>query len=345
MATTTIPNEVIMKAWAKNTWEAAIEETFFNKFTGRDAGSVIQIKEELAKGAGMSINIPLLMQLNGPGVLGDNTLEGNEEALTYRSFDVFLQRVRNAVRIAGKYEEHKTQINMRQDAKTQLARWLADYIDKSIFAVLTGIMPTGFTTTTFPFPLSDPTSDRVIYGGGKTSEGAITPADKFTADMIGVAKRKALEDKSKRMHTIHDQGRDLFIMVIDPYQARDLRNDTKWLRAQELANVRGEKNPIFSGALGLYDGVIIHESTRVPRTDTGASDGKVGHAVFLGAQAVVFAEGENPEWVEDTFDYGNQWGTSFGRMFGLQKAQFKFDGSNNTDFGVINVITSSAADA
>ena len=95
----------------------------------------------------------------------------------------------------------------------------------------------------------------------------------------------------------------------------------------------------------MYEGVIVHECTRVPRTATGKSGAKVGHALFLGAQAAVFAQGGAPEWAEDTFDYKNKWGTAFGRMFGLKRSQFKFDGVNDTDFGVINVITSSADDA
>ncbi|MBQ6004810.1 MAG: hypothetical protein IJL14_01005 [Selenomonadaceae bacterium] len=32
------------------------------------------------------------------------------------------------------------------------------------------------------------------------------------------------------------------------------------------------------------------------------------------------------------------------RMFGLKKAQFKYDGNTLTDFGCINVLTSSADD-
>ena len=135
-----------------------------------------------------------------------------------------------------------------------------------------------------------------------------------------------------------------YVMVIDPYQARDLRQDPRWLEAQQHANIRGEKNPIFSGAMGVYEGVVIHEHLRVPRTDTGSGGAKVGHALFLGAQACIFAEGAPPRWEEDTFDYGNEYGVSIDRMFGLKKAQFAYDGITPTDFGVINVMTSSAGD-
>ena len=119
--------------------------------------------------------------------------------------------------------------------------------------------------------------------------------------------------------------------------------------AQQYANVRGEKNPIFSGSLGMYDGVIIHQCNRVLRTNSGATSTggtqtKVGHALFLGAQAAVFAEGEAPRWIEKAFDYDNKAGFAISRMYGIKKSQFAFDGTNLTDYGVINVLTSSTDD-
>ena len=134
-------------------------------------------------------------------------------------------------------------------------------------------------------------------------------------------------------------------MIIDQYQARDLMKDARWLEAQQYANIRGEKNPIFTGALGMYNGVVIHQCNRVLRTDTGASNTKVGHALFLGAQAAVMAVGNNPRWDEKTFDYGNQYGVSFGRMFGIKKSAFDYDGDGMaTDYGCVNVMTSSVDD-
>ena len=94
----------------------------------------------------------------------------------------------------------------------------------------------------------------------------------------------------------------------------------------------------------MYEGVVVHENELIPRTATGASSAKVGHALFLGAQAAIMAVGKEPTWEEDTFDYGNQIGVAYGRIFGIEKAQFKFDGTNLTDFGCINVLTASADD-
>lgn len=346
MADTRIPIELVLKTWAKKAWEAGWHNAFFEKFTGSDARSIIHVKEELAKGPGTSINIPLLLPLNEAGVLDDSTLEGNEEALEYRSFDVYIHQIRHAVRLTGRFEEKKTQINMRKDAQTSLAEWLGMYIDRSLFAVLTGVTPKWAETdpTKFPFPVTPPTAGRIITAGAGTTEAAITPGDTFSTELIGQAKRLALADEDTAVRPIKVNGKDTYVMVIDQYQARDLKLDQKWIDAQQYANVRGENNPIFSGALGIYDGVVIHESNRVPRTQTGASNAMVGHALFLGAQAAVFAEGESPRWVEKKFDYDNKYGVSLSRMFGVQKSQFKYDGTNEMDFGVINVLTSSMDD-
>lgn len=349
MALTTIPNELILQAWAKSTWDFGKKESYFNKFMGTSHDSIIQIQEDLSRGKGTSITVSLLMSLNGAGVIEDKQLENKEEQMNYRSCKVYLSRIRNAVRLAGRFEEQKTQEKMRTDMHQVLSEWLARYFDLSIFSVLTGTNPPFYTAgVELPYTIEPPTANRILYGGTATSENSITAADVFDTTLIGKARRMAQEDELTAVKPIRIDGRDTYVMVIDPYQARDLRRDEKWLEAQEHANIRGEKNPIFSGAMGIYEGVVIHECLRVPRTKTGsgtgASKAMVGHALFLGAQACILAEGSPPRWVEKEFDYDNQVGVSIDRMFGLKKAQFKYDGTNLTDFGCINVLTSSADD-
>ncbi len=326
--TITVAPNLVQEAWAKATFAAGVEKTFFNKFMGTAPTSIVQVKEELQKEAGDKMTIPLLMPLSGAGVTGDNILEGNEEQLIYRDFSVTIDQLRNAVRLTGKMDEKKTQINMRQDAKTALAEWLATTIDDKIFTALS----------------TNPTSDRTVYAGSATSESDIAAGDTFSTSIIGKAKRIATAKLTEQVKPVKVNGSDMYVMIVDQWQARDLQNDEKWINAQLHANIRGEKNPIFTGALGMYDGVIIHQNNRVLRTATGNGGGKVGHALFLGAQAAVFAEGAAPFWEEDEFDYKNKVGFAIGRIFGIAKTQFKFDGTNLTDFGCINVLTSSADD-
>lgn len=64
-----------------------------------------------------------------------------------------------------------------------------------------------------------------------------------------------------------------------------------------------QDNPIFSGALGVYNGVVLHEWTRLPTAATGTNAASCRRAVFCGAQAVSMAWGqgnsETPKYVED----------------------------------------------
>ena len=342
---TTIAPELVLKAWAKATWDFGRKDSYFKKFMGHGRDSIIQVQEDLSRGKGTSIEVSLLMPLNGAGVIEDKELEGKEERMNYRSCTVYLSRIRNAVRLEGRFEEQKTQERMRQDMRKVLSGWLSRYFDLSIFAVLTGTQPPfALNGEDLPYTIEAPTADRMLFAGGKTDEASITPADIFDTSLIGKARRMAQADELTAVQPIRIDGRETYVMVIDPYQARDLRRDPKWIEAQEHANVRGEKNPIFSGAMGIYEGVVIHECLRVPRTETGSGGARVGHALFLGAQACILAEGEAPRWNEKNFDYENQYGVAIERMFGLKKAQFKYDGTNWTDFGCINVLTSSEDD-
>ena len=144
-------------------------------------------------------------------------------------------------------------------------------------------------------------------------------------------------------------GNEYFVCFLHPYQVTDLRTDTtsgNWFDVQSKAMQGGRvsDNPIFTGALGVYNGVILHEANRVPLTSTTtSSNSNTRRALLCGAQAGVVGFGrENGmnrmTWQEELFDYGNQLGVSAGAIFGVKKTRF-----NNKDFGTIVVPTYAAA--
>lgn len=323
-----VPTELVKQYWAEKTIKAAMNNIFFGKFTGTDANSIIQVDENLAKSKGDKAWFNLLLKLNGDPITGDNELEGNEQDLTYKAFGVTIDQKRWGVKSSGRMEEQKSVLKMREDAKAALETQIAEWLDKEIFKVLT----------------ANPTSNRVIYAGGKSSEGDITSTDVFNTDIIGMAKRKA-QMADPIIRTVNVEGGNYYVMVIDPYQARDLKKDEKWFNAQKDANIRGLKNPIFSGALGIWDKVVVHEAETCPRTKTGSASAMVGHALLLGPQAGVIARAVRPHWDEDTFDYHNKWGIAISQILGVAKSKYTLPSVGETDFATINVITSSADDS
>jgi len=142
-------------------------------------------------------------------------------------------------------------------------------------------------------------------------------------------------------------GEKKYVLLLHPYQVTDLRQNTntgQWVDIQKAAAAsQGSGNPIFTGALGEYNGVVMHSHRNVVRfSDYGAGGAlPAARALFLGAQAAVLAFGNGGgqtvarySWKEELFDYGNQLGVAAGSIFGVKKSVF-----NSKDFGVIALDT------
>lgn len=203
----------------------------------------------------------------------------------------------------------------------------------------TDLRYTGGNSTTAP------TSNNIYYANGHASEASVASASAsnvFKLSFLDVAVEKA-RTNSPLIRPIKLNGEDKFLCFLHPYQVTDLRQNTatgQWLDIQKaaMAGMQSSKSPIYTGALGEYNGVILHESTRVPFVTAG-----VYRAVFSGAQAGAIAFGQNNgpnmfTWVEELFDYGNQLGVSAGTIFGTKKMVF-----NSQDFGTIVIATYAAA--
>ena len=326
MATTSILSaNMIQKLWAKQLYADVMADLYFENhgFIGEGPGSIIQKKTELSKQAGDTITFGLTYKLSGNGVSGDSTLEGSEEAITGHDMSVTVNQLRNGVRLAGRMEEQKAPYNMRQDAKDKLKTWMSEKIEKTFFTTL-GTSPSS--------------TRRVLTSADHSSIGTLDNTDLVTCEFISRAKRVA-QLASPKIRPVRIKGKDHFVLVLHPYAARDLKKDSTWLAAQEYANVRGEDNPLFSGAIGMWDGVIVHEHDMVLTGTDGAASARVGYNLFLGQQAGVWAVAEEPYWREKEFDYENQIGFATGIIHGFAKTTF-----NSVDYGMVTIVSSAAAD-
>jgi hypothetical protein len=123
--------------WSRDTWRYARNMSFVNKFLGSDENSMIQRITELKKDEkGARAVITLLADLEGDGVAGDRTLEGNEEAM--KSYDqvIRIDQLRHANRHEGRMADQKSVLDFRKNSKNVLAYWLADRIDQMAFLTL-----------------------------------------------------------------------------------------------------------------------------------------------------------------------------------------------------------------
>lgn len=285
--------------------------------------TVVEVKRELQKNPGDRVRFTLLRKLSSSGVAGDTQMEGAEEALAYYSDDVTIDQRRNAVRLAGRMTERRVAFNMRMDAKNQLRTWMAETIDDDIFS--------GFALS--------PAATRTVYAANRTSVATLTASDTIGVALIdrlqGIAKKVAPKIWPTRV-----DGMDLYVLVMHTDVSYDLRQTFStsapaWASIQQYANVRGQQNPMFLGALGFWGGqCILHEHEKVPVATDGGSGGDVPWAsnMFLGRQAACFAWGAPAEAWEKEFDYGARHGFCVGAIWGFKKSVF-----NTVDHGYLEL--------
>ncbi len=353
-----VNSPVAVKLWSRKLSQEALKQTWMYRFIGNDDNALIQLLDDTQKGPGDRITVPLRMQLTALGVQGDSTLEGNEEALQVYTDNLFINQLRNAVRSGGKMSEQRVPFSVREQAQIGLSDWYAGVFDLGFFNQLAGAttQPDGVTLTDTRQSANNtptaPSTNNVYYANGVANDTQVmsaTASNVMKLTFIDFALQKA-KLNSPCIRPIKMMGEDYYVLFLHPYQITDLRINTnagQWFDIQKAAMTGGEitKNPIFTGAMGMYNNVIIHESTRVPQVNTLAADTNWGvyRGILAGAQAAVLAFGQDSagnkvSWVEELFDYGNQLGVAAGMIWGGKKTVF-----NSQDFGVIVISTSGAA--
>lgn len=349
--------------WSMDLWKQARNFSFINKFAGSGPNAMVTHVTELKKSEkGARAVITLLADLQGDGVAGDRTLEGNEEAMQTADQVIRIDQLRHANRHEGRMADQKSVVEFRGNSRDVLAYWLSDRIDQLSFLTMSGVAYTqknnGVVRTGSDLPFLEfaadvaaPTNLRVgrwdgtaksFVVGGATS--AVASADTPMWELFVQLKAYA---KDQYIRGVKDSdGQETYHAFLTPQAMARLKLDSTFMLNVRHAMERGDKNPLFSGSTVKIDGIYFHEFRHVYNTGAAASGSKWGgggtvdgcQILFCGAQALGMADINNPEWVEKGFDYENQQGISVGKILGFLKPKFNSIYSGNTvqDFGVIS---------
>jgi N4-gp56 family major capsid protein len=349
-------------------------ESYFNrKFMGRgaDAQAPIQMLDSLENDAGDTISYDLVMQLKMQPVEGDQILRGKEEDLKFYTDMVLIDQMRGGVNTGGKMTRKRTIHDLRAVARVRQSEWWARVFDELFFMYLGGtrgvnadfIYPltyTGFAGN----PFVAPDTNHILFGGAAgafaTSDAGINNTDGMTRDVIERASARAAvmgggTSGIPAIEPVRIDGEDHYVTVMHPYQEYALRSDTTtagWLEVQKAAAAaEGRNNPIFKGALGMINDVVLHSHKAIPNITGLFSIGVNAYrALFMGRQAAVVAFGSPGtglrfDWNEETEDRGNQVVITTSSICGIKKTSFNtvVNGApQQSDFGVIALDTYAA---
>lgn len=368
MSTTSygVNDALAVKLWSKALDHEALKYTEIGPLIGNDANSIIHRKTETEKSAGDRVTFGIRMQLSGAGFTENQVAEGNGESLTTYSDNLLINELGHVVGVKSEntIDQQRVPFNLRAEARGGLADWWAKRYSVSFFNQVCGYTVQNDTRFSGLNAVIAPSSTRIIRQSSRANDESLVAADTFTIDLIDKAKEAAITATPKiRPVMIRGGGggngrrdfnatlTDKYVIYLHAYQITDLRKNTstgQWLDITKAAytGLSTTSNPIYSGAVGEYNGVIIRQAFDVTTgvsSATGADVATVRRAVLLGGQAAMigFGQKNSPNkfrWNEELFDHKRRLEVSAWSILGLKKTQF-----NSVDYGVIVVATYAVA--
>lgn len=360
MADTNVASGLTVQQWDDKFFMEYLTENRFAREMGTSENAIIQVKEDLTKKKGDRVHFSLINKLTQDAITGSNTLEGNEEEMTSRSFYVTVNKRRNGVRVS-EIDEQYSAIDLRNGAKTALKEWSLKDTESLIIKALASINGVAYGSATEAQKdawLVD-NADRVLFGAARSNNAANdhsaalaqcdTTADLLTPESLSLCKRIASTYANPKIRPIREDaeaGRKFYIYYAHPLAFDQLKKNSTITQAQREVQLTMENNRLFQGGDIYWDGIIVKEITdmydTLTLTGVGGSSATVVPGFLVGAQAVGVAYAKRWQSKEQTFDYGDKKGVAIESIYGIEKMRFgsgESDTADPKDHGVITHYT------
>lgn len=326
---------------------------------------------------GNNFRVPFVDELLDAGARGNVKFNATEEELKKLSMFVKVDVIQHSVPSTETVLNPTSANKFRTTATNKLKNWGVRKFDNIVISAFT----------------ADCTN---IVACGHHTDGTtanIEVTDKFSLDDVSEAKRRAEQgfaydasgnkiDVPQLLPFRQEENAQLgyfetlnyYVMWIGSDAESDLKQDPNWVNAQKEAKERGGNNPLFTGSLGFWDGVLLLpfktanlRQSGILRSDSSAFtgfsnvkkydltkyNGKLGIAteinLFLGAGAGVIAVDQPAnfyDWADKDDPRFMKAGTDKVFAFGKTRYSSKDNDDllednvyNNKDFGVIAVVS------
>ncbi|MBP9838884.1 MAG: N4-gp56 family major capsid protein [Proteobacteria bacterium] len=326
-------NALTKKAWDEKLFRESELDTFFSDYKSTKKDSIVWVKDELSKGQGDQVTFGLRTLLEGAGQTGDSFLEGKEEKIKTYDDSVTLEQYRHAVRRKGRLSKKRAMFSIDDEMKEALMEWMRAKKDQlCVDAILDAPTRVAYQVSgTFTVATSAATAATAMHA----SNTLITP--KLISQIRTYARTGGMVNGKRRFMPVKPimiGGKSYNGLIVPEDVLNDLFNNAEMQTANREARERDIDNPLFQSADLIYNGVLIRGYEKMPTLSTGGAGGNVnyGKCVFLGAQSLIWANGEREETVTETFDFGNEVGVATGMICKVKKPKF-----NSEDYGSIGV--------
>lgn len=240
--------ESVQELWQRRLRIDSARKSFWGKFFGAEMSEKPIIERtDFVNQAGDLIRIQVMSESYGPGVTGESTLRGKEDKQSLGQFTLSVDWLRKAIAVTKKVKK-EVNFDVNVQIRQGLTRWWARERDAKVFGAL-----------------MDDVTPTTLYSGDGTSTATLSDNDYFSTSQID---KTALELNSKGaipLSVSRNNGEETnhYGIVVSDVDAFYLRGDEAWLQANREGHLRGEKNPIFSGAMGEWNGILIYTLTGI----------------------------------------------------------------------------------
>ena len=317
MAQTVITHDdaLAIRQWDKKVILGARQATFFDKLKSVDTtNKKVQQMVELYEKKGMSVLtdengfmqsktlgadegreaiFPLQVYNDADTwVEGDNLLEGNEKDLQFADQSVTWQVYKIGVNRGGTRTKYETALDLVKAMHTQVKIDVAEKLDALRFS-----------------KLKSTAAQNVLTTSGSTIRERI-------GELVDAAQTgQGIESTGRVIKPVYIDGEPYYVIGMSVADARAWVNSSDYLESQRLANIRGSKNPIFTGALGTIENCILMKHSNFV-TD---------QSILMGAQALLeLWGGQKLKQVVGYGKYGSEESMSLGVFlyYGVEGARF-----------------------
>ena len=308
-------NKLSLRDWDKKVFISARKRTFWDKLRGIDTsnGKAQKMVEDYEKrGKSLMTDSNAFMESRTLGanegteeifklqvigdyaddsnwVMNDNLLEDHEKNLEFADQSVVYDIHKFGVNRGGSKTKVETDIDLVSAMHTQVSISTAERLD---FIRFKKARLTAYTNTA-------------------TLTGS-TMAERI-GNLVDMAQTGKGIDKIIKPVKIGSE--DYYVLGLSVADARVWRNSAEYQLAQREANERSAKNPIFTGALGIYENVIIMKH----------QDFEDSKSILLGGQALLeLWGGKRVQQIVGTSKYGKVESESLGIFlsYGVEGAKF-----------------------
>jgi len=323
------------KRWAKDLFRYILPNVEFNELTGKGSDAIVEMKTDLGKGEGDQITFGIRLPLKGQGIVGDKTVEGNEEKLQFRNFKMTIEELNHAVDTGGKMDQQRIPYDLMKEGKIGLQEWWVDLLSNYVINMLAGNSKFRIAGEVFAQAIDEPDTDHHIVINNK-AETAITSADTIDLTYLDKLKQRAENPTNGafKLRPLVKGGKKYFRVYLHNYVFDALRQNTnvgQWGDLLRAANKLQMQNVEIE-----YNGMLIAKTERLPQVQTN-----VYRCVLLGKQAGVWAWGGAGESKSSTMSFVpyEKDAKRFvmirgGGIFGCTKPRFE-----DKDYGVITGAT------